>query len=226
MCGYCALTLTVSTLVSVAAAAGPISAEDVRQERQGIPMDVCQEKARAFAQLQVSGSDLAKWVLSSGTSTIQNELSAADTSVIIPTRETAFDRLGVKQSNLRIEVSRRTFLAHYPGNGLKTILDTKGVPHPEVFIASEDLQAGVTLLVPFKTIQAPACLPALELEDYIHLRIECGLKTGDYWAQLYANKYTDEQLALLRYYDYLDTSTPMQPVAVYRCTELALLGKH
>src|ERR1039458_4730817 len=73
---------------------------------------------------------------------------------------------------------------------------------------------------------APACLPALELEDYIHLRIECGLKTGDYWAQLYANKYTDEQLALLRYYDYLDTSTPMQPVAVYRCTELALLGKH
>jgi hypothetical protein len=178
-------------------------------------MDVCQEKARAFAQLQVSGSDLAKWVLSSGTSTIQNELSAADTSVIIPTRETAFDRLGGKQSNLRIEVSRRTFLAHYPGNGLKTILDTKGVPHPEVFIASEDLQAGVTLLVPFKTIQAPACLPALELEEYIHLRIECGLKTG-----------TDEQLALLRYYDYLDTNAPMQPVAVYRCTDLALLGKH
>ena len=75
-------------------------------------------------------------------------------------------------------------------------------------------------------IAAPACLPALELEEYIHLRIECGLKTGEYWAQLYANKYTDEQLALLRYYDYLDTSTPMQPVAVYRCTELALLGKH
>jgi hypothetical protein len=189
-------------------------------------MEVCQEKTRAFIQLQVSGSDLAKWVLSSGTSAIQNELSAADTSVIIPIRETTFDRLGGKQSNFRIEVSRRTFLAHYPGNGLKSIMDPKGVPHPEVFIPSEDLQAGVTLLVPFKTIQAPACLSALELEEYIHLRIECGLKTGDYWAQLYANKYTDEQLALLRYYDYLDTNAPTQPVSVYRCTELTLLGKH
>jgi hypothetical protein len=227
MHGYCALTLTaISMLVSVAAAAGPLSTEDVRLERQSIPPEVCQEKARAFAQLRVSGSDLAKWVLVSGTSTIQNKLYAADASVIIPTRETPSDQLGSEKFNFGIEVSRRNFSAHYPGNGLKNIIDAKGVPHPELFVSPTDLQTGVNLLVPFKTIQAPACLSALDLEEYIHLRLECGLKTGDYWAQLHSNKYTDEQLALLRYYDYLDANAPKQPVSVYRCTELTLLGKH
>jgi hypothetical protein len=157
---------------------------------------------------------------------MQNKLSSVDTSVIIPVRKTPLDQLGNKHGSFRVEVSRRTFLAHYPGNGLKNIIDTKGVPIPELFIAQDDLLAGVNLLVPYKTIQAPACLPALELEEYIHLRIECGLKTGDYWAQLYANKYTDEQLALLRYYDYLDANAPTQPVSIYRCTEFTLLGKH
>ena len=95
MCGYCALTLTELAcwfqLLQRRARSPP---KMFGWSGKAFPMEVCQEKARAFAQLQVSGSDLAKWVLSSGTSTIQNKLSAADTSVIIPTRETPSDRLG------------------------------------------------------------------------------------------------------------------------------------
>ncbi len=227
MCAYRAWILTASSVIfGIAAAAGPLSADDIRLERQAVPRDICLEKARAYSCLQTTGSGLSKWVLLSGVSTVQNKLASVDVSTVIPPREAPLETLGAQPETLGSGAASRQFSAHVPDNGRKNILDVRGIEHPERYVSPRDLQSGVNVLVPVKTILAPACLSAPDLEGYIRLRVDLGLKTGDYWAYLHATKFTDEQLALLRYYDYLDSNAPKRPVAVYRCTELVMRGKH
>ncbi len=215
-----------SVLFGLAAAAGPLTAEDVRQEKQVISKESCFEKAQIYPSLQSTGSALAQWVLLSGTSTIQNKLSAVDRSTVIIPRDEHFETLGTKLQSFGDGVSSRQFCTHFPENGYRNILNAKGTLNPERYLSQNDLAAGVNVLIPLKTIPAPVCLSAAELEEYIHLRVELKIKPGDYWAYLHLNKLNDEQLALLRFYDYLDTSAPKRPVAVYRCSELIARGKH
>jgi hypothetical protein len=220
------ILIASSALLGLAAAAGPLTAEDVRQEKQAISQEICFEKAHIYPSLQATGSALARWVLLSGTSTIQNKLSAVDSSTVVFPREERFGTLGSKLQSFSDGVSCRRFYTHFPENGYRNVLDAKGTPNPERYLPQSDLAAGVNVLVRLKTIQAPVCLSAAELEEYIHLRVELKIKPGNYWAYLHLNKLNDEQLALLRYYDYLDTSAPKRPVAVYRCSELIARGKH
>ena len=227
MCAFRAWILTASSLLfGIAALAGPLSADDIRLERQAVPRDICLEKTRAYSCLQSSGSGLSRWILLNGVSTVQNKLASVDISTVIPPCEAPLETLGTHPEPLGAGVASRRFSAHFPDNGHKNILDVRGTERPERYVAPSDLQSGVNVLAPFKTILAPACLSASDLESYIHLRVDLGLKPGDYWACLHAAKLTDEQLALLRYYDYLDSNAPKQPVAVHHCTEVVVGGKH
>jgi len=76
---------------------------------------------------------------------------------------------------------------------------------PETYVDPEILKGGVNILTLKGTKQVPACLSGEALENYLQLRCDQKLQPGDYWRELHARKLDDEQLARLRYYDYLDT---------------------
>jgi hypothetical protein len=219
------ILVVASLAASFLAQAGPVSSEDVRQERSCVDVGACQEKVRAISQLRFSGG-LWKWVILSGSSGVQNKLAAIDLTLSTFPWNEPIEQLGGRQIAFALEVKARKFLAHHPANGKANRIDTAGRPHPEVYLTAEELKSGVNILTFLQTLDIPVCLSAVEVENYIYFRVECQLRPGDYWKQLHTGKYTDEQLAVLRYLDYLDANAPTQPVPVYHCTELTVLGKH
>ena len=91
---------------------------------------------------------------------------------------------------------------------------------PETYVDAEILKGGVNILTLKGTNQVPACLSGEALEDYLQLRCDRKLQPGDYWRELHARRLDDEQLARLRYYDYLDTHVALRSVPVYQCMEI------
>ena len=151
MCAYRAWTLTASSVIfGLAAAAGPLSADDIRLERQAVPRDICIEKARAYSCLQTTGSGLSKWVLLSGVSTVQNKLASVDVSTVIPPREAPLETLGAQPETLGSGAASRQFSAHVPDNGRKNILDARGIEHPKGMFRQKTSKAGSTCWCPSK----------------------------------------------------------------------------
>jgi len=216
---YPTLISTVCSLVLTHAVdANPITQEDVRAEREQITREIAREKAQA-AELFRAGQNLPLLKrVSSGVSTVENKLTEANIVARPRMEEIEAAPLGKRQITLYARTETRTYSAHRPTNSLALYVDPNGRKKPETYLATEDLRRGVNILVPWKTMEAPACLTASELEGYIRMRCDFKLKTGDYWSQLHASRLNDEQLAQLRYYDYLDIHAAKQPVLVFHCT--------
>ena len=213
-------SIACSLLLTAAADANPLTPEDVRAEREQIPREIAQEKAHAAELFRASRNVPLLKRVTSGVSIVENKLTGADITTRRKIEETAAGVLGERQFTLYARTEGRTYSAHHPTNSLPLYLDPNRRKKPETYLPPEQLQRGVNILVPWKTIEAPACLTAAELEDYIQMRCDLKLKTGDYWSQLHASRLTDKQLVELRYYDYLDLHAPKQPVLVFHCTEL------
>lgn len=213
-------SIACSLLLVDVALGNPLTAEDVRAERTLISKEIAQEKAQAAELFRASQNVPLLRRVSAGVSVVENKLSSVDTTTERKFEDVAIRNLGKQQLALHAQVDSRTYFAHHPTNSPVCYVDAKGTKNPETFLPREELQRGVNILVPWKTIDAPACLTAAELEGYIQMRCYPQLKTGDYWSQLHAARLSDDQLAQLRYYDYLDLHAPRQPVLVYRCTEL------
>jgi len=211
------------TLIGVnllTAYAAPISVEDVQAERQQVTAAICLEKTRVIHEMAFYGSLLKRAVVQ-GISVVQNKLESLDLAIRIPSRAVTTDPLADKP-NLSVHAApARSYTTHSPSNQLKSYLNPKQLSHPEDFVLIADLPAGFNILTPLDPTQAPACLSSQELESYIHVRLDLKIEPGAYWRLLHTSSVTEEQLALLRYYDYLDTNAPKQPVTVYRCTEFA-----
>lgn len=213
-------SIAYSLFLTIAAKANPLTPEDVRAEREQIPKQIAQEKAQAAELFRASQNASLLKRVTPGVSVVENKLQQTDIVTRHTNDDIKADALGEKQLTLYAGVEARTFSSHHPTNSLPLYLDASGRKNPETYLWPEELQSGVNVLVPWKTIDAPACLTAVELERYIQMRCDLKLKTGDYWSQLHASRLNDEQLAQLRYYDYLDLHAPKRPVLVFHCTEL------
>jgi hypothetical protein len=204
----------------MAAKADLLTPADIRAEREQISKQIAQEKAQAAELFRASQNGPLLKRATSGVSVVENKLQQTDIVTRRTNDDIKADILGARQITLYARAEARTFSSHRPPNSLPLYLDTSGRNNPETYLRPDELQSGVNILVPWKTIDAPACLNATELEDYIQMRCDLKLKTGDYWSQLHASRLNDAQLAQLRYYDYLDIYAPKQPVLVFHCTEL------
>jgi hypothetical protein len=209
----CSLTL------SAVAAAGPLTAADVRTERDAIPRYLAQEKAEAIEMFGASQQALLRDRAMSGISRIENKLQSGATNVVVEPNALLLP-LGEKKLVLHADVVKKSYTAYRPSNGKPLYVNTKGLRAPETYVAPEFLRTGVNILIPKGTVRVPVRLGGDELEDYLQLRCDRKLQTGDYWKELHARKLDDEQLARLRYYDYLDTHAALRSVPVYQCTEL------
>jgi hypothetical protein len=205
--------------LALGAAAGPVTVADVRTERDSIPHALAREKAEALAIFRASRQPLLWQRAMSGISCIENKLqstptnAAAESSALLLT-------LGDKKLTLQAEVLKKIYTACRPVNGLPLYVDRNRRRAPETYLDPEILKGGVNILTLKGTNQIPACLSGEELEDYLQLRCDQKLQTGDYWRELHAGKLDDEQLARLRYYDYLDAHVALRSVPVYQCTEI------
>ena len=205
--------------LALGAAASPVTVADVRTERDSIPRALAQEKAEAIAIFRASQQPLLWQRAMSGISCIENKLqstptnAAADSSALLLT-------LGDKRLTLQTEVLKKSYTACRPANGMPIYVDGNRRRAPETYLDPEILKGGANILTLKRTNQVPDCLSGEELEDYLHLRCDQKLQTGDYWRELHARKLDDEQLARLRYYDYLDAHVALRSVPVYQCTEI------
>jgi hypothetical protein len=205
--------------LALGAAASPVTVGDVRIERDSIPRALAQEKAEAIEIFRASQQPLLWQRAISGISCIENKLqgtqtnAAADSTALLLT-------LGDKKLNLHADVLKKSYTACRPANGMPIYVDRNRRRTPETYVDPEILKDGVNILTLKGTNQVPACLSAEELEDYLQLRCDQKLQPGDYWRELHARKLDDEQLARLRYYDYLDTHVALRSVPVYQCMEI------
>ena len=208
----CSLTLSV--------AAGPVTVEDVRAERQSIPRALARDKVEAIEIFRASHQPLL-WqrAVCGGLSCIENKLQAIQTNAAAGP-STPQVLLGDRKLTPRADVLERTYTACQPANGLPVYVDRTSRRAPETYVAPEILKSGVNILIPKGTNEVPACLAGQELEVYLHLRCDQKLRTEDYWKELHARRLDDEQLARLRYYDYLDTHVALRSVPVYQCMEI------
>ena len=213
-------SIAYSLLLANTALGNPLTSEDVRRERTLIAKGLAQEKAQAAELFRASQNVPLLRRVTAGVSVVENKLASADTTSRQELADVETRNLEEQQLTLHAPADARTYSAHHPTNSLACYLDVNGRKNPETFLPREELQRGANVLVPWQTIDAPACLAAAELEGYIRMRCDLKFKTGDYWSQLHASRLNDEQLAHLRYYDYLDLHAPRRPVLVYRCTEL------
>ena len=205
--------------LALGAAACPVTVGDVRTERDSIPRALAQEKAEAIAIFRASQQPLLWQRAMSGISRIENKLqstptnAAAETSALLLT-------LGDNKLTLHADVLKKSYTACQPTNGLPLYVDRNRRRAPETYVDPEILKGGVNILALKGTNQVPACLSGEALENYLHLRCDQKLQPGDYWRELHARKLDDEQLARLRYYDYLDTHVALRSVPVYQCMEI------
>lgn len=220
---YRMLSLIASSL-SLAVAAGPVTPEDVRAERETIPKALAQEKAEAAEIFRASQQPLLCRRALAGISRIEAKLPNIATDAALQEADLKFIPLGDKRVPLHAEVKKKVFTTRHPANGLPTYLDTKNRRTPEAYLSPEVLAAGVNILTPKATLQVPACLGGEELENYLHMRCDRKFRLGDYWKELHAGRLKDEELTRLRFYDYLDANVPLRSVPVYQCTEIQ--GRH
>ncbi len=210
----------IACSVALATAAGPITPEDVRVEREIIPKVLAQEKAEAAEIFRASLQPLLYRRAMAGISRVEDKLSDVLTNAVPHEADFKFIPLGDKKVSLQAEVKRKSYTTHRPANGLPTYLDTKSRRAPEAYLNPEVLAGGVNILTPKGTLQVPACLGQEEMENYLHMRCDRKLRTGDYWKELHAGRLDGQELACLRYYDYLDANVPLRSVPVYQCTEI------
>ena len=207
----CSLTLSV--------AAGPVTVEDVRAERQSIPRALARDKVEAIEVFRASHQPLLWQRAVCGISCIENKLQTVQTNAAAGPSPLQV-LLGDRRLTPHADVLVRTYTACQPANGMPVYVNRTSRRAPETYVAPEILKAGVNILTPKGTNEVPACLAGQELEDYLHLRCDQKLRTGDYWKELHAHRLDDEQLARLRYYDYLDTHVALRSVPVYQCMEI------
>ncbi len=206
--------------LALAAAAGTISPEDIRAEREIISQTLAREKAEAAEIFRASQQPLLYRRAMAGISRIEDKLSDVSTNAVPPEPDFKFIPLGDKKVPLQAEVKRKSYSTHHPTNGLATYLDTKRRRSPETYVSPEALAGGINILTPKATLQVPACLASEELENYLHMRCDRKFQPGDYWKELHAARLSEQELACLRYYDYLDANVPLRSVPVYQCTEI------
>jgi hypothetical protein len=205
--------------LALGAAAGPVTVADVRTERDSIPRALAREKAEALAIFRASRQPLLWQRAMSGISCIENKLQSTPTNA--PAESSALLlTLSDKKLTLQAEVLKKSYTACRPVNGLPLYVDRNRRRAPETYLDPKILKGGVNILTLKGTNQIPACLSGEELEDYLQLRCDQKLQTGDYWRELHARKLDDEQLARLRYYDYLDAHVALRSVPVYQCMEI------
>lgn len=202
------------------AAAGPITPEDVRAERGIIPKALAEEKAEAVEIFRASQQPLLCRRATAGISHIEDTLANAATNAAPHAPDLKLIPLGDKRVPLQVEVKMKSYTTHQPANGTPTYLDRNGRRSPEAYLNPDVLKGGANILTPKGTLEVPACLGPKELEDYLHLRCDRKIRTGDYWRELHAGRLNDQELASLRYYDYLDANVALRSVPVYQCTEI------
>ena len=205
--------------LALGAAASPVTVGDVRTERDSIPRALAQEKAEAIAIFRASQQPLLWQRAMSGISRIENELQSAQTNAAVESSALSLT-LADKKLSLHADVLKQSYTAYRPTNGMPLYVDRNRRWAPETYVDPEILKSGVNILTLKGTNQVPACLSGEALENYLHLRCDQKLQTGDYWRELHARKLDDELLARLRYYDYLDTHVALRSVPVYQCTEI------
>ena len=201
-------------------AAGSITPEDVRAERGTIPKALALEKAEAVELFRASQQPLLCRRALAGISRTEDKLANAPTNTASNSPDPLLLPLGDKRFTLRAEVQKKSYTAHRPANGMPTYLDTNGRRAPEAYLNPEVLKGGANILTFKAALQVPACLSQEELEDYLHLRCDRKIRIGDYWRELHAGRLNDQELASLRYYDYLDANVALRSVPVYQCTEV------
>ena len=205
--------------LALGATACPVTVGDVRTERDSIPRALAQEKAEAIAIFRASQQPLLWQRAMSGISRIENKLQSAQTNAAVESSALLLT-LGDKKLSLHADVLKQSYSAYRPTNGMPLYVDRNRRRAPETYLDPEILTGGVNILTLKGTNQVPACLSGEALENYLHLRCDQKLQTGDYWRELHARKLDDEQLARLRYYDYLDTHVALRSVPVYQCMEI------
>jgi hypothetical protein len=205
--------------LALGAAASPVAPGDVRAERDSIPRALAQEKVEAIAMFRASQQPLLWQRAMSGISRIENKLQSAQTNAAVESSALLLT-LGDKKLSLHADVLKQSYTAYRPTNGMPLYVDRNRRRAPETYVDPEILKSGVNILTLKGTNQVPACLSGEALENYLHLRCDQKLQTGDYWRELHARKLDDEQLARLRYYDYLDTHVALRSVPAYQCTEI------
>lgn len=208
----CSLALNV--------AAGPITPEDVRAERGIIPKALAQEKAEAVEIFRASQQPLLCRRAIAGISRIEDKLANTATNAASHAADVKLVPLGNKRVPLQAEVKKKGYTTHRPANGMPTYLNLDGRRSPETYLSPAVLAGGVNVLTPKGMLAVPACLGSEDLEDYLHLRCDRKIRTGDYWRELPAGRLNDQELASLRYYDYLDANVALRSVPVYQCTEI------
>lgn len=206
--------------LALTAAAGPITSDDVRVERGIIPKALAQEKVEAVEILRASQQPLLCRRAIAGISRIENKLANTATNAASRAADVKLVPLGNKRVSLQAEVKKEGYTTHRPANGLPTYLDRNGRRSPEDYLNPDVLKGGANILTPKGTLEVPACLGPKELEDYLHLRCDRKIRTGDYWRELHAGRLNDQELASLRYYDYLDANVALRSVPVYQCMEI------
>ncbi len=200
--------------------AGPITPEDIRAEREIVPKALAQEKAEAVEIFRASQQLLLCRRAMAGISRIEDKLTHTTTNAAASSANLKLIPLGNKRFPTQTEVRKKSYTTHQPVNGLPTYLDSSGRRSPETYLNPEVLAGGVNILTPKGTLQVPACLGTDELENYLHTRCDRNFRSGDYWKELHAGRLNEQELACLRYYDYLDTNVPLRSVPVYQCTEI------
>ena len=205
--------------LALGAAACPVTVGDVRTERDSIPRALAQEKVEAIAIFRASQQPLLWQRAMSGISRIENELQSAQTNAAVESSALLLT-LGDKKLSLHADVLKQSYTAYRPTNGMPLYVDRNRRRAPETYVDPEILKSGLNILTLKGTNQVPACLSGEALEDYLRLRCDQKLQPGDYWRELHARKLDDEQLARLRYYDYLDTHVALRSVPVYQCMEI------
>lgn len=212
-------------MLPLAARSGPIQAADVQRERQTIPHEIALEKAQALDSLSISANRDVLRKLAAGISSIEQKLEQQDVSSQPTRSDLMANNLREKRINSPVQVTARTYFTCRPTNGLPIFLDRRGRSNPQPFLTAAELEADVNVLVPVRQMEVPACLSDLEIEQYLEIRIGQKLRLGDYWRNLHREQFDDSQLALMRYYDYLDLHAARHTVLVYSCTELRS-GEH
>jgi hypothetical protein len=180
---------------------------------------LAQEKVEAIAIFRASQQPLLWQRAMSGISRIENDLQSAQTNAAVESSALLLT-LGDKKLSLHADVLKQSYTAYRPTNGMPLYVDRNRRRAPETYVDPEILKGGVNILTPKGTNQVPACLSGEALENYLRLRCDQKLQPGDYWRELHARKLDDEQLARLRYYDYLDTHVALRSVPVYQCMEI------
>ena len=200
--------------------AGPITPEDVRAERELFPKALAQEKVEAAEIFRASQQPLLCRRAIAGISRIENKL--AKMAINAPSHEVPLKLIpvGNKRVPLQAEVKKRSYTTHRPANGMPAYLDSTGRRSPEAYLSPEMLAGGANVLTSKGTLQVPACLGTDELENYLHWRCDRKIRSGGYWNELHAGRLNDQELACLRYYDYLDANMALRSVPVFQCIEI------